>query len=107
MNALVIVFLGLIVLLVILRYSLLTTRRTVLRVLGYIIYYAISIPFIVLPTMSLFLWVVSRPGPGAKATEIINDLRRFCGAARLFRMDHGRPLLPGEEASLICIWIAL
>jgi hypothetical protein len=91
-------FWGLIVLFVIWLPSLLATRRTVLRILGYVICSAISIPFII-----FLVTVLSHPGgatAGAEATKIINDLRRLRGAAISFREDHGRPPLPGEEASL-------
>jgi hypothetical protein len=81
-------------------HSMLTTRRTLLRMLGYVICSAISIPFIVALFSPLFSPRQREVNVYTEPTKIINDLRNLCSAARLFRQAHGRPPLPGEEASL-------
>jgi hypothetical protein len=76
--------------------SLLAARSILLRVLGYVIVLLAVFVFVdaLLPLLREEINVYKEP------TNIVNDLRRICGAARVFRESHGRPPLPGEEASL-------
>jgi hypothetical protein len=72
-------------------YLMFFTKRTVLRVLGWAV------------CLTIVYWLLSGgdgTNAGVEATRIINDLRSLRGAAISFREDHGRPPLPGEEASL-------
>jgi hypothetical protein len=87
--SLVLMFAGLV-------HSLLTARSILLRLLGYAIVVLSVFVFVdaLLPLLREEINVYKEP------TKIVNDLRRLCGAARSFREAHGRPPLPGEEASL-------
>ena len=75
-------------------YCMFFTRRTILRVFGWMIAIAII----------LTIFQISAPGggaiDGAEAMKIVNDLRNLRGAAAMFREAHCRPPMPGDEASL-------
>jgi hypothetical protein len=74
-------------------YLMFFTRKTVLRVCGWAVYFMIC--------FSIFWFMQDESSPASsEATKIINDLSNLRGAVGLFRENHGRSPLPGEEASL-------
>jgi hypothetical protein len=86
------VMLGIIAIFCVLQYFMFFTRKTVLRIFGWVAF-TVGLTFIVLSeTRSSDI--------GMNSIEIINDLRALKGAAYYFYLDFEAWPLPGQEASL-------
>jgi hypothetical protein len=89
-----VVALGVIAVLGVSNYFMFFTRRTVLRIFGWMVFLSM-VGFIAA------LGVLSRSsGSAYNATDIINDLRNLRSAGLLFYADFGAYPSPGQEASL-------
>jgi hypothetical protein len=79
--------------LVVLLYFMLVTRRTVLRIFGWTVFFFVS--------GFIFINVSAQSrSPIEELTGIVNDLQALRSAALLFYVDFGTWPLPGHEASL-------
>jgi hypothetical protein len=75
------------------------TRRTVLRVFGWTVF-LFFVFFLRYNYITDRDEAIIKKNAKAECAKIVNELRALRGAALMFRIDHGRLPLPGEEASL-------